>query len=109
MTPLSFFYTDKQSKIGELIVDAILQESHDWSAKVTEHPVENGETLSDHVQVLPLVLKIEGIISNTPISFLGVPIFTSSNRVEEAYTKLEQIFSKRQPIDIATSLNMDNP
>src|SRR5713101_5273233 len=50
-----------------ITIDATLQEVHKADAEVTEHPVELGADITDHVRPKPVELRIEGIISDTPI------------------------------------------
>lgn len=110
---ISLFFSDKQYRLGELIIDAVVKETHELRAQITEHPTESGEAFCDHVSRLPITLQIEGIISNTPLTLVGVTAFNSLSNylndrsndfAELAFTKLEDIFAKRTPISIATSL-----
>jgi hypothetical protein len=57
-----------RTKIGEeIVVDCTVQLMTDLAASVTKHPIQGGSLISDHVNLEPLVLKIEGIISESPI------------------------------------------
>ena len=56
----------------ELEVDATLRESHDDEAEVTRFPVEDGADITDHVRQLPARLHLECLISDTPLSTLGI-------------------------------------
>lgn len=47
-------------------LDASVREQHDTTAQVTEHPVERGSNIADHIRAEPRRLTIEGVISNTP-------------------------------------------
>ena len=67
---ISLIYPGPKQTIGELVVDAVIKESHHFSAYISEHPVENGSTMSDHVDNLPLRLELECLVSNTPMSLL---------------------------------------
>lgn len=51
-----------------LIMDMTNNMSHTNEASPTDHPLESGSILSDHVDVLPKVVSFEGIMSNAPIS-----------------------------------------
>lgn len=48
-------------------LDASVKENHSRESTPTEFPVENGDTISDHVIVKPFNLEITGIISDSPI------------------------------------------
>lgn len=110
---ISLFFSDKEYRIGELTIDAVIKENHELRAQISEHPTEKGNSFCDHVSRLPVTLQIEGIISNTPLTFIGMTAIESisnfindrSNDLAElAFVKLEEIFAKRTPITIATSL-----
>jgi Dit-like phage tail protein len=49
-----------------LTLDASVHESHLGTSTVTDHPVERGSNVSDHIRPDPDQLTIEGMISNTP-------------------------------------------
>ena len=48
-------------------LDATLSQTHEATNTVTEHPVESGANMSDHIRPDLDTLAIEGIISNTPV------------------------------------------
>jgi hypothetical protein len=110
---ISLLFREKEHRLGELLVDAFLSETHHLSAKTSEHPVESGTSIVDHIQLQPLTIEIKGIISNTPMSLIGLTAFKSAQNyfnnqsndlVGAAFKKLEDIFAQREPITIATSL-----
>lgn len=51
-----------------LIMDMTKNMSHQNEASPTEHPIESGGIIGDHVDILPKVVSFEGIISIAPIS-----------------------------------------
>jgi hypothetical protein len=121
---VSLYFKDREHKLGELVVDAFLTETHELRSLVTERPTERGVSFVDHIYHLPLRLELTGIISNTPMTLVGLTAFTSyknfaqdfrqfdgtaekadsNNLALQAFKKLEEIFAKREPITIATSL-----
>jgi hypothetical protein len=56
---------DTQSLL--LRVDVSLSESHEGDAEATDHPVEQGANVTDHIRPKPQQLTIEGFVSNTPL------------------------------------------
>lgn len=50
-----------------LEIDATTNEQHDASNTITEHPVEKGVSIADHIRPEPDLLTTQGVISNTPI------------------------------------------
>ena len=51
---------------SRLTLDAVIREDYRPGAVVTDHPVEAGSVVSDHVQRLPLSLSVEGLITESP-------------------------------------------
>jgi len=48
-------------------LDASMTESDESSAEVTEHPVETGSAIGDHVKPANDTITVEGVITNTPL------------------------------------------
>lgn len=106
MSLLSLIYgTNKRVKIAEIEVDVSIAESHETDCDITENPVESGANITDHVQVKPAKLTIEGLISDTPIKFFqGIRSLFDDNRSRKTYEELVAIQQEREPIDIVTGL-----
>jgi len=49
------------------VLDVVKEEHPEFSADVTEHPVEQGPEVSDHIQLRSPTLRLRGKISNTPL------------------------------------------
>ena len=64
-------WTDDAGAVVSLELDVDLQESHDLSSEITEHPVEEGADVTDHVRPRLRRVSIEGYVSDTPM--LGNP------------------------------------
>ncbi len=112
---ISIFYPEAQSRLGELVVDGFVHETHTLASRITEHPIESGGSIVDHVDLGPFTLAIEGIISNTPMAMAGLVLFDSAKRYMDgssndfavrAFEKIEEMFRKREPLSIATSLKI---
>src|SRR6267143_513293 len=80
--PISFLFNAAQLGMGLLkqpdrvrldviTVDATIQETHALEADITEHPVEQGPNITDHIRPKLKRYTIDGIISNTPIGPTG--------------------------------------
>jgi len=62
-------YVDPDGTTLELIkIDAVTSMDHKTSSRATQHEVENGVTISDHVIKGGRMLSLNGVISDTPIS-----------------------------------------
>lgn len=60
-------YVDPSGTEHTLIFDAVISEDWNPTATVTEHPVEQGSNIVDHVRVAPLECTIKIHVSNEPI------------------------------------------
>lgn len=59
---------NKDSYPDLLVVDATVSESPTYEATPTDHPVEKGSDITDHIIIKPISLKIDGVISETPLT-----------------------------------------
>src|ERR1700682_4031627 len=53
---------------GDFHFDAVLNEQHNIDSQVTEHAVEEGSNIADHVRPNPITVQIKGLITNTPVN-----------------------------------------
>lgn len=60
-------WTGADGQTYSVALDATLVQNHDATNTVTEHPVESGANMSDHIRPDLDTLSITGIISNTPL------------------------------------------
>lgn len=51
--------------------DQTRSEQHEATAEVTDHPVETGSNIADHVRPQPQTLTLEVFVTNTPINDAG--------------------------------------
>jgi len=101
---LSLIFGEKQkARIGVVELDAALSETHSKEALVTDHPVEFGADVSDHIRRLPDSVEINGIVSNTPLVFLSA-VTESPTRAEDAYEELRRIMDEGELVTVATTL-----
>lgn len=49
------------------VLDVVEEEDVEYTAEITDHPVEAGQEISDHNQPKPAILRLKGKISNTPL------------------------------------------
>lgn len=57
-------------QIGELLLDATLQDNHSYDNEVTQFPIEDGADITDNIRRVPDRVTITGFVTNTPIAFL---------------------------------------
>ena len=60
-----------QPKIQDIELDATINESHMYQNQVTNFPVEDDLSISDHIIKLPDRVIITGHVTNAPIDYLG--------------------------------------
>lgn len=63
---MEFLY-ESGGRLRTLSVDATIREKHSAAAEVTEHAVESGVSLADHVRQVRDRLSLEIHVSNTPL------------------------------------------
>jgi hypothetical protein len=111
---VSLIYTLPGAKLDELTLDATVKEQHTSRGEVTDFPVETGSEIADHKRVLPDRLKIEGVVSNTPLPSQTTSSSGSfdddmqagvySQRAETAYCMLLAIHQAGIAITVLTPL-----
>lgn len=77
------------------------------TANVTSYPVEDGYSISDHIQIKNRTFTLSGVISETPIRENAVQDLLYSSgikgtRVAQAITYLDMIMDARQTISLVT-------
>jgi len=53
--------------IGPIWIDVSISEKHGLTADVSDHPVERGTNVVDHIRPTPRTVQIEGFVTNHPI------------------------------------------
>lgn len=86
---LAYFNTNKNQRyIGPIIAPVVVSEVHDDSAIFTDHPVEDGTIISDHMYLLPQKVDISIIYSQSSGSLLVNPFgFSPLPGLSEYYHK----------------------
>lgn len=90
-----------------LTLDASPMQSLRAQNDITDHPVEEGANISDHIRIVPEVVTIEGYITNAPFTD---PEQNNANAVgivgyaEDALTTLLDIRESGQLVTVATEL-----
>lgn len=65
--PVTISWVGTTGQTYYITLDVASKLQHTSTNQVTDHPVETGANISDHVRPDPDVLTVEGVISNTPI------------------------------------------
>lgn len=90
-----------QTSVAGIVLDAVLEEDHIYNASVSTYPIENNETISDHIINEPVNLQITGVVSDTPISFLS-----PFNRSINAFDALVDVYNRKERISVVTGIKV---
>lgn len=119
--PVSLFYRADGWSVGEISLDLILTETHSLNAVVTQHPVQDGSTISDHITILPRSGTMRVLVSNFSLSTAEgdsradwdeiydqgeAAQKTLPNRAEGAWEKLKDLVKTRELVKVVTSLEV---
>lgn len=122
MADVALIYRRPATLIHDISLDATISETHTSSSQVTDHPVEKGANIVDHVRREPDGLVLEGIVSNTPLSSEqmrryvqagGVELESSAfedaprgvlGYAERAYERLRELMDLETVITVVTGL-----
>jgi len=99
---------------GVLEFDLLLSESHNFQSTVTQHPIENGREVTDHIKNHLRTGSLTGLVSAYSIKLrtftsLGDRIkspFSFMDAEQNAYDTLEKIWQARTPITIVTLMRV---
>ena len=89
------------SSIGDIEVDASLNENHLIPARVTRNPIEDGSMYADNIILDPIVLNITARVSDASMIPL-VPSFGSKSL--DAYNGLVELQSAKEIIEVVTGI-----
>lgn len=119
--PVSLFFRSDGYSVGEVTIDLILSEDHSLSAAVTQHPVQDGSVVSDHITVLPRSGTMRALVSNHSLSAAEAQSdedetwkelyergasATLRNRAQEAWEALKKVVEAKELITIVTALEV---
>lgn len=91
-------------------LDAAVSEEHASESQITDHPVEEGADITDHVRRQPRRLVVNGWFSNHPILKLasenaqGIAGGDPQTRAQDAFAELERIKDAGTLVAVRTTL-----
>jgi len=100
-------------RIGEIVAQVTIEESHSDETIITEHPVEVGAPITDHAYLKPSDVVIKVGWSNSSFASLVNSVsnffnsfseneFTGTSYAREAYEQLLKLRATREPFDVVT-------
>ena len=86
--------------IGDLEVDCVIDHVTTFASQVTEHPVETGFVISDHVSRQAMKLSLTAIITPTPVQYFRMMGGSNPDRLSESASYFEQLYMAGEPITV---------
>lgn len=80
--------------IGSIIPDVVIEEGHQDTLTITQHPVETGAAISDHAFKNPAELEMRIGFSDSTAGAVGAS--------QEAYQELLVLQATREPFNVST-------
>lgn len=96
-----WFYNRFGNQYGNIELDLTLDETHEWSAEVTNNPVEEGAPVSDHVIEQSDKLKFTGFVSDAPLTIVSGSV-DIENRTQPVFDLLRELIKAREPVTVYT-------
>lgn len=92
--------------LGNLELDATLEEAHEWTAEATSNPVEEGSPVTDHIIEQPDKLKLRGVVTDAPmvLSNTAADLISAlvGSRSQDAFELLRAIIKQRETVTVYT-------
>lgn len=119
--PVSLFYREDGWSVGEISLDLILTEGHSLNAAVTQHPVQEGSTISDHITILPRNGTLRALVSNFSLAAASSnkaetwrDVYEQGeaaqeslpNRAADTWEKLKELVKRRELVKVVTALEV---
>jgi len=87
--------------IGAVELDVSIDETHTAANEITQHPIEKGADITDHIRRQPNRLSIRGLVTDHPLIWMGA---LRNDRSIEAYEKVLEILNNAELITVVTTL-----
>lgn len=106
--------------------DAVLSEEHNFTSEATQHEIEDGSLITDHIINRGRTLRMECLVSDDPLTYLQTgmlertinsttpELFRSKlgfglseengKPSKEAFDQLEKIYEEKRPVTVITGL-----
>lgn len=91
-----FFRNNRNYNVGGINLDIILSENYNFSSTISQFNVEDGSDISDHIRKNLFTGDLTARVTNFS---LFDPILIT-NKAQNAYDQLKQIWQNRQLVDI---------
>ena len=92
------------------LIDATTSQAHERSASVTDHPIEDGSTIADHVIVDPETVSLTGVYAyapiRTPLHLLTGITLLETDRHKRAFQRIEDAIAGAEVCTVHTGLKI---
>lgn len=113
------FGVDSADKTGSIRFDLLVDESHTLEFEASDHPIENGAVITDHVTQKLRTCTVTGMFTNFPDrnefgestdGYTGVQVSDGTpvkdNRARDMFIALENLAMQRKPVRLVTALHV---
>ena len=104
-----FYKKRKEFTLGtvfdKITFDVILNENHSFNSSVSDHRIENGSVISDHINNDVISESLTVMVSNYSVNHR---FRADGNRAQNAYDKLKALWEAREAVTIVTVLETFN-
>lgn len=101
--PVKLFFRDnREYGVGRIKFDLILTEDHNFSNIVTDHNIEDGTQISDHIKNELERGSLTGLITNFSIQIFGL----QGNRAQNAFDEMIRLWKERVLVTIVTVMRV---
>lgn len=101
---LLFNMTDQETN-EDIAFDTTTQEVYSFSSEIPKNTLQDGSIVTDHIINKPLVYKMSGIVSDTPIEW-GIFESPTLTRSLTLYKKLEALRERKPLLTLVAGLDV---
>lgn len=95
--------SSSSSEVEKIDFDLLIDESHTLEFDASDHPLENGAVITDHVTQKLRTCTITGMFTNHPAQANGR---YDAKRALTLFNELENLAKKRKPVRLVTTLRV---
>ena len=98
---IQVLFNDKgKNQIGAIELDVTMEESHERQTEITDHPIETGAYIQDHIVNSPRRLTLTSIVTDTPLGE------EAGLRAQAAFDALEELWQSRAPFTVVSGFRV---
>lgn len=97
---LESFDVDTFLVVDSITFHATVEESHEKSATITDHPIEEGAVVSDHVQREPDRYSATLLVTNTPLDITPESLLVDPDRVAATDDAISRTMDAGRPVQV---------